>query len=560
MVDANLRQATGRQLRTVVGRLTQHAWVAGLVGIVTGALVQSSSGIVFILVSLVSSGLTTVKRALPIATWANVGCCALIFAAVLDLRLAILYLVGLAGAAFAFDRTHKNDALGAIFGIGMLFYGIELMKTGAEPLRNSVWFPELLNGGQQSYLLAFLSGAVFSFITQSSTAVAILAIGIAQTGFLAPFPTMMALYGANIGSTFSRILLSSTLKGSVRQLTAYQDLFKVTGAVLFVSLLYAEASGGVPLVLAFASGMSDRIDRQMAIVFLLFNLTTAILFTAFQPTILGLLQRWLPADERDDLSKPQFLYDEALSEPATALDLIAKEHLRLARRLRVYSDAMRAAPAMAERQEALRTHEPFATLAERIAQFQHELVNQPLGPHEAERLTSLQSRLSLLVYLEDSLQTLAATTESVPQESRLGVRVSTFVEALDFVLLTLIDALESGAGEPVDQLVQITEDRGEFVERVRQEYLADEASVTASDRAVLLQVTSVFERAVWMTHRLARLIDGDRRTRIMGLAASGLNPAGRGAAGRHEHETGASRLLDPPGEAIGVQGHGSPQG
>ena len=140
------------------------------------------------------------------------------------------------------------------------------------------------------------------------------------------------------------------------------------------------------------------------------------------------------------------------------------------------------------------------------------------------------------------------------------MRVSTFVEALDFVLLPLIDALESGAGEPVDQLVQITEDRGGFVERVRQEYLADEASVTANDRAVLLQVTSVFERAVWMTHRLARLIDGDRRTRIMGLAASGLNPAGRGAAGRHEHETGASGLLDPPGEAIGVQGHGSPQG
>jgi phosphate:Na+ symporter len=418
----------------------------------------------------------------------------------------------------------------------------------------------LLNGGQQSYLLAFLSGAVFSFITQSSTAVAILAIGIAQTGFLAPFPTMMALYGANIGSTFSRILLSSTLKGSVRQLTAYQDLFKVTGAVLFVSLLYAEASGGVPLVLAFASGMSDRIDRQMAIVFLLFNLTTAILFTAFQPTILGLLQRWLPADERDDLSKPQFLYDEALSEPATALDLIEKEHLRLARRLRVYSEAMRAAPATSERQEAPRTHEPFAALAGRIGQFQHELVNQPLGLREAERLTSVQSRLSLLVYLEDSLQTLAAATEQVPQESRLGMRVSTFVEALDFVLLTLIDALESGSEEPVELLLQITEDRGEFVERVRQEYLSDEAGVTASDRAVLLQVTSVFERAVWMTHRLARLIDGDRRTRIIGLAASGLNPAGRGAAGRHEHETGASRLLDPPGEAIGVQGHGSPQG
>src|SRR5215470_17082157 len=122
MVDANLRQATGRQLRAIIGRLTHSKGVASFVGLVTGALVQSSSGIVFILVSLVSSGLTTVRRALPIVTWANVGCCALIFAAVLDLRLAILYLLGVAGAAFAFDRTHKSDAFGAVFGIGMLFY------------------------------------------------------------------------------------------------------------------------------------------------------------------------------------------------------------------------------------------------------------------------------------------------------------------------------------------------------------------------------------------------------------------------------------------------------
>src|SRR5262245_64066534 len=106
----------------------------------------------FILVSLATSGLTTVRKAIPIVTWANVGCCALIFAAVVDLRLLILYLIGLAGAAFAFDRSHKSVALGAVFGVGMLFYGIELMKSGVEPLKNSPWFTELLVGNH-SYLL-----------------------------------------------------------------------------------------------------------------------------------------------------------------------------------------------------------------------------------------------------------------------------------------------------------------------------------------------------------------------------------------------------------------------
>src|SRR5262249_30671326 len=173
----------------------------------SGRLVCVWSGVVLTLVSRVSSGLTTVRRALPIVAWANVGCGALIFIAVLDLRLAILYLIGLTGVAFAFDRSHRSEALSAVFGIAMLFYGIELMRTGAEPLRLLPWFAGLLEGSRQSLLLPFIGGAAFSFVTQSSTAVSILAIGLVQASLLGPFSAMMALYGANVGSTFARMVL-----------------------------------------------------------------------------------------------------------------------------------------------------------------------------------------------------------------------------------------------------------------------------------------------------------------------------------------------------------------
>jgi phosphate:Na+ symporter len=462
---------------------------------------------VFILVSLVSSGLTTVKQVLPVLTWANVGCSALIFATVLDLRLAILYLIGVAGAAFAFDRSHRTHALGAVFGIGMLFYGIELMKAGADPLKQLPWLTEGLNGNQHSYVLALLAGGLFSFVTQSSVAVSILVIGLAQTQLLGPFQAMMAIYGANVGSTFARMLLSSTLRGSVRQLTAYQDLFKIVGAVLFVLLLYLEAFGNVPTVYALVSRLSNRVDRQMAFVFLFFNLTTAIIFSLAQDRIAHLLERWLPADADEDLSRPQFLYEEALSEPATALDLIAKEQLRLAKRLRLYSEALRAGPASPERQRVLLVHGPFATVAARIEHFQHDLVNQRLGPSETERLTRLQSRLSLIVYLEDSLRALTSATEALPLDAHLGQLVTTFTEGLDFVLMTLVDALDTGAGMSLDLLERITEDRGDMMEQVRQSYLAEEGHVSAADRAILLQVTSIFERVIWMTQRLSRLID-----------------------------------------------------
>src|SRR5262245_21674912 len=119
---------------------------------------------------------------------------------------------------------------------------------------------------------------------------------------------MMALYGANLGSTFSRMVLSSNLRGSARQIPAFQDLFKITGAIVFVSLVYLEAFKGVPRVHALVAKLTARIDRQMALVFLIFNLSTAIVFTLAQPFIERLLGRLLPANEHDDLSKPRFLY------------------------------------------------------------------------------------------------------------------------------------------------------------------------------------------------------------------------------------------------------------
>src|SRR5690349_11505222 len=84
--------------------------------------------------------------------------------------------------------------------------------------------------------------------------------------------------------------------------------------------------------------------------------------------------------------------------------------------------------------------------------------------------------------------------------------VSAFVEGLDFVLLTAVDSMETKDVAVIEMFFAITSDRGDLVERFRNEFLADTAA-TSSDRAVLLQVTSVFERIVWMAHRLARLMD-----------------------------------------------------
>ena len=64
------------------------------------------------------------------------------------------------------------------------------------------------------------------------------------------------------------------------------------------------------------------------------------------------------------------------------------------------------------------------------------------------------------------------------------------------------------------------------MEQIRQNYLAEEGSVDARGRAVLLQVTNLFERTIWMTQRLARLLDRNARTSLeTGIAAVESSPA-----------------------------------
>jgi phosphate:Na+ symporter len=336
--------------------------------------------------------------------------------------------------------------------------------------------------------------------------VSILVIGLAQKGLLGPFQAMTALYGANIGSTFARMVLSSALTGSVRQLTAFQDLFKATGSTLFMVMLYLEASLGVPLVYAFVSHLSSKTDRQMAFVYLLLNTTMAILFSVFQGSILRLLERWLPGDDTENLSRPQFLYYEALEEPSTALDLIEREQLRLIKALITYTQAMRAGAQTAEHQSAARIHQQFGSIANHIDQFQHELTSKQLGAEELERLTQLQGRLSLIVYIEDNLRALNSSAEAVPKKGPLADLFSTFTESLDFLLLTVIDALEGKDLGIVEMLSGMTSERGELMERIRSDFLAEETAAPA-ERAVLFEVTSLFERIVWMTNRLSRLMN-----------------------------------------------------
>ena len=514
LVGSHLKQASSRQFRSLIARFTDRTWRGSLLGILAGVFMQSTSAVTVILASMATSGLVTVGQALPIVAMANVGATLIVFVGVFDLQVLVLYCVGLSAIVFVFSgETRWKPIIGVFLGISFLFFGIHEMKTSADGLQSYDWFQGLMTQSHGSYLLAFAAGALLSFLTQSTTAVALLAVTLAHSDLLQIEEMMMIVYGGNLGSTFARMLLSAGLKGSSRQISRFQDLFKIAGSLLFVILFYVEQYGDVPLVEALCRRLSDRLDTQTALLNLFCNLFPAVLITPFLGSVRRVLDRHWPATEAEDFAKLKYLHPQALTDPETAIDLVEKEQMRLLTRLPEYVDVLRPAAAGKNRTDKHAFRQAFQTLSKEMQSYLASLLNVPLSRSTSERLTNVHDRHGAIGHLEETLRQLTTSVERTPASPQLASLMQIMSEAMEFLLVTACEAATTLEPEEEDIAASLCGDRGDLMGRIRNLYLTGEQGLRPQDKLLLLELTSQFDRVVWLVRRLAELLQQSQQFR-----------------------------------------------
>jgi phosphate:Na+ symporter len=488
--------------------VTDRVWLGSLLGVLFGAVMQSVTAVTVILASMTASRMISVRQALPVVAWTNVGATLLVFVAVLNIKLAVLYLVGLAGISFTFSKEVRwKTVFGVALGIGLLLYGIDTMKASAGAMQQLSWFQAVMSKAQGSYLIAFAAAVFLSFLTQSTTAVVMIAVALMQSRLLASEETIMVIYGGNLGSTFARMILAGGLQGSAKQIGRFQDFFKIGGAALFVTLFYVEEYGQVPLVHALVRAATDQVQTQMALVNLLFNVGMAVLVTPLRGPIERLLIRLWPATAAEDFGRFQYFYPEALSDPETALDLMEKEQARLLRRVPGYLNFLRPAPESPDDLDFIALHQAFTSLGRELESYITSLVDVPHTTETSERLMHVKNRQGLIGYVEYAVFELAEAIHRSPPSGRLAPLVWKFLEAIDLLLGLTADACGDPAQADFNVLETLCGDRGELMGTIRKRYLAGETELAAPEKALLFGLTAHFERIVWLTRRLGRVLE-----------------------------------------------------
>jgi phosphate:Na+ symporter len=214
MLTGNLRYLASRQIQAKIARVAASIPAALMWGAVLGAVTQSTQIVTFILVGLLAARMIDARRALPMILGANIGGSLIVFVVTLDIEIVVLLALGLTGILMTMPQFERWQALlRAIFGLGLLYYGLVLIKLGAAPIAEAQFFEELMQGAGRSTLIALFVGAVLTVLCQSSTTVTLLAIAFATSGLFTFEQSVMVVYGSNLGSSFVSWLLSGQIRG-----------------------------------------------------------------------------------------------------------------------------------------------------------------------------------------------------------------------------------------------------------------------------------------------------------------------------------------------------------
>jgi phosphate:Na+ symporter len=502
-----LQESTSRTVRSLVRHSTRSTPACAATGVVAGALVQSTSAVVTVVGSTTSAGMTSLRQALAIVAFANVGTTALVFAGAINIRIAVLLAVGLSGVGFALSHEFRRKAIAAVaLGVALLLYGSELMGNGAAGVQSAGWFADFLQTWHDSATMAFTLGCLASFLTQSTTAIALMTVAVANAGLVGGPPALAMIYGANLGSTLMRMLLTRRSAGTARQVSRFQDLFKGAGAVVFVLWFAAEARLQLPGIYGAIRLLPVSLPTALAAANLAFNGLMALVATAFMGPLERFIARTWPSDLGEDLGTPLYAVPEAVADAATATDLLEKEQTRMLTAMRGYPAIARTAGGTRADIASVALHRRFARLFHHVEYFQNALVSRQLDEQTSARLSNVQGRQKVLEMLEGSLHQLVGRLGDGWRGGRLEPLIEDVIETLDFLLLCACDTAAEPELERARFLHSLSGDRSEMMSGVRNRYLSPDLSLTAAERAMLLGLTVLFERIVWMVQHYAELL------------------------------------------------------
>ncbi len=333
MMSESLQKVAGSKMKKVIGFLTMNPLMGVLAGVITTAVLQSSSATTVMVIGFVSAGLMTLKQGISVILGANIG--TTMTAQLIAFKISdYVYLIVFIGfLIFFIAKSERIKNIGnSIFGFGLLFTGIETMSSVMKPLAASPVFTDLIAHVADIPVLGVLVGTLMTLVVQSSSAtIAVLQNFASQAGpdgvssIIGLAGAIPILLGDNIGTTITAILASIGQSRNAKRVALSHCMFNVSGALIFIWFVKPYAA----LIQAISPKGTEieAISRQIANAHTCFNVTMTLLWLPLIWLLVKIVMTFIPekSSERLNTRKPLYLDGNLILQPAAALEMTARE-------------------------------------------------------------------------------------------------------------------------------------------------------------------------------------------------------------------------------------------
>lgn len=279
--SGELKELGADRLNAWLSKVTQNRFKGFLVGLFMAALIQSSSAVSSITVTLVDAAVISFQNSLSVLIGANVGTTFTAWLVALKMEnLGSILLV--IGALIGMIPFRYSLAGKSIFYLGLILFSLEQISLTLKPLTGNEIFMYWLSYSNNIFL-GILMGAFITAVLQSSSVVSGLAIILAQQQLLTLEGAIAIVMGANIGTSSTALIASVGFTNYAKNAARANAFFNVMGVVIFLPFFYLFTSliDKIPAVLTY----------KIAIAHLIFNLTVAIIFLIFLKPVANWFQQ-----------------------------------------------------------------------------------------------------------------------------------------------------------------------------------------------------------------------------------------------------------------------------
>ena len=385
-----LQQAAGDRLRYYIDKYTSNPFLGVLVGIVVTALIQSSTGVTVITVGLVSASLLTLRQAIGIIMGANIGTTVTSFIIGFKLGEYALPLIFLGTMFLFFTKNRTANNIGRIlFGVGGIFYALNLISAGMSPLKDLPQFKEYMVTLGQNPILGVVAGAVITVLIQASSATIGILQGLYAGGFLDLKGALPVLFGDNIGTTLTVIIAAAGANVSAKRVAATHVTFNVLGTILCLILL-----GPFTSMIEYFQALL-HLSPEMTIAFShgAFNVSNTIVQFPFIGALAYFVTKLIPGEDEVVKYEPLYLDEQLIQQaPSIALGNAKKELLHLGNYAvkafdLSYDYIINSNEKVAEKGH--KTEEAINTIDEKLTRYLISLSSEALSQKESEVLTNI---------------------------------------------------------------------------------------------------------------------------------------------------------------------------